>query len=167
MIGWIAIDGTQKHVRRDLLSEQWLEESHVKKGEDRVKQYYVYVLEANLAFRNGMSIPLLTEFLDYTQGDTSKEKQDCETRAFSRLAVRLKRESPRLTVMVLLDGLYPNDPIMKICDKNRWQFMIVLQDGSLPSVWEEYRGLKRLQPENRLARTWGNRRQQFQWVNDI
>ncbi|MCP3866786.1 MAG: hypothetical protein GY703_01560 [Gammaproteobacteria bacterium] len=28
-------------------------------------QYYVYVLEASLCFRNGMVIPLISEFLDY------------------------------------------------------------------------------------------------------
>lgn len=162
----IAIDGSQKLVRSELLSEEWLER-HVKKGETQVEQYYVYVLEANLALRNGMSLPLITEFLDFAEGDTSRDKQDCETRAFRRLAKRLKKEFPRLPVMVLLDGLYPSGPIMKICDKNRWQFMIVLQDASLPSVWDEFRGLKRFHQENRREQVWGGRRQQFQWVNHI
>ena len=140
----------------------------MKNGEKQVEQYYVYVLEANLALRNGMSIPLITEFFDFTEGDTSRDKQDCETRAFRRLAKRLKQEFPRLPVMVLLDGLYPNGPIMKISDQNRWQFMIVLQDASLPSVWDEFRGLSRLQQENRWVQVWGDRRQQFQlWVNQI
>jgi len=162
----IAIDGSQKLVRRELLSEQWLERE-VKKGEERVEQYYVYVLEASLAFPNGMTIPLLSEFLDFTKGDSTQEKQDCETRAFCRLAARLKREFPRLPFFVLLDGLYPNGPIMRICDRNRWRFMMVLQDGSLPSVWEEFRGLKDLQRENQLKQPWGDRRQEFRWVNDI
>jgi hypothetical protein len=45
--------------------------------------------------------------------------------------------------------------------------MIVLQDGNLPSVWEEARGLAKLQLHNRLNRTWGNRKQCLRWVNDI
>jgi len=45
--------------------------------------------------------------------------------------------------------------------------MIVLQDDSLPSVWEEYNGLLDLQPDNRMRQNWGNRQQQFQWVNQI
>ncbi len=45
--------------------------------------------------------------------------------------------------------------------------MIVLQDDSLPVVWEEMEGLKALQPENRLQQNWGDRRQCFRWVNDI
>lgn len=162
----IAIDGTQKLVRSELLSEEWLERQ-VSKGQEKETQYFVYVAEASLAFQNGMTIPLLSEFLDYTQGDTSNDKQDCEQRAFRRLVARLKREFPRLPIMLLLDGLYANGPVMKICCKNNWEFMIVLQDKSLPSVWEEFNGLIKLEPKNRFEQPWGDRRQVFQWVNGI
>jgi len=33
--------------------------------------------------------------------------------------------------------------------------MIVLQDKSLPSVWEEYEGLKKLEAKNHFNMTWG------------
>jgi hypothetical protein len=67
----------------------------------------------------------------------------------------------------LLDGLYPNGPIIQLCRQNNWDFMMVLQDDSLPTVWEEIEGLKRYQGQNRLAQKWGDRQQQFWWVNDI
>jgi hypothetical protein len=162
----IAIDGTQKFVRDVLWSEECLERE-VKKGDDTQTQYYVYVLEANLAFRGGMTIPLMSEFLSYAQGDTDTRKQDCELKAFKRLARRLKDEFGHLPIMVLLDGLYPNGPIMELCRKNHWDFMIVLQDKSLPSVWEEYEALKKLETKNHFNMIWGNRRQRFEWVNDI
>jgi len=162
----VAIDGTQKFVRSHLWSEECLERK-VKKGDSREKQYYVYVLEASLAFHNGMTIPMMSEFLSYTEGDTDTNKQDCELKAFKRLARRLKSAFKRLPVMVLLDGLYPNGPVMKICRKNNWDFMIVLQNKSLPSVWEEYEGLKKLLPENCYRRKCSNRKQHFKWVNDI
>ena len=170
----IAIDGTQKFKRSYLWDEECLERKvRTKKKDDDAeepeekKQYYVYVLEANLAFQNGMVIPLLSEILSYTEGDNDKNKQDCEQRAFKRLAERLKKNFPRLSIMVLLDGLYPNGPVMELCRKYNWDFMIVLQDDSLPLVWEEMEGLKAQQPENRLHRKWGDRRQRFRWVNDI
>ncbi len=162
----IAIDGTQKLVRDMLWDEQWLERE-VGKGEDKEKQYYVYVLEANLVFSNGMSIPLMSEFLSYTAGDNDNNKQDCEVKAFKRLAPRLKEEFRCLPIMILLDGLYPNGPIIEICRNNNWDFMIVLQDKSLPSVWEEYEGLMQLQRENQLKMIWGKRIQHFRWVNGI
>jgi hypothetical protein len=162
----IAVDGTQKLVRSELLSEEWLERQ-VGSGEEKKTQYYVYVLEANLAFRNGMVIPLLSEFLDYAAGDTGNDKQDCELKAFRRLSDRLKKEFPALPIMVLLDGLYANGPVMAICRKKNWEYMIVLKDDSLPSVWEEFEGLKKVLPQNTLEMKWGNRRQRFRWVNDI
>ncbi len=69
--------------------------------------------------------------------------------------------------MVLLDGLYPNGPIMELCGKSKWDFMIVLQDKTLKSVWEEYEGPKKLETKNYCNTTWGNRIQRFEWVNDI
>ncbi|MFH1435117.1 MAG: transposase family protein [Pseudomonadota bacterium] len=165
----VAIDGTQKMVSMDRLSPEWLER-HVGKDENEEgkTQYYVYVLEATLVFPNGISIPLMSEFLDYEKGDKDRSKQDCEQRAFHRLAPRLKALFPRLSIMVLLDGLYPNGPVMEACArKYHWDFMIVLQDDSLPSVWEEFRGLNELQEDNTLEMTWGERRQRFTWVNDI
>ena len=162
----IAIDGTQKCVRDVLWSEHCLERD-VGKGDDTHKQYYVYVVEASLAFAGGMTIPLMSEFLSYPQGDSGSTKQDCETKGFKRLARRLKLEFSHLPIMLLLDGLYPNGPILEICRKNKWDYMIVLQDKSLPSVWEEYEGLKKLEEKNQFSTTWGGRRQDFTWINGI
>jgi hypothetical protein len=161
----IAVDGTQKCVRNGLWSEHCLERQ-VGKADDAHMQYYVYVVEASVAFAGGMTIPLMSEFLSYQQGDAGSTKQDCETKGFKRLAERLKREFPHLPIMLLLDGLYPNGPIMEICRKNKWDYMIVLQNKSLPSVWEEYEGLKKLE-RNQFLTTWGERRQKFSWINGI
>lgn len=162
----VAMDGTQK-LSRDLGgAEQWLQRE-VAAGEGRTRtQYYVYVLEAHLAFANGMTLPLLSEFLT-GKVDDGQSQQDCELKAFQRLADRIKTAFPRVPILVLLDGLYPNGPIFELCRRYHWQFMIVLQDGSLPSVWEEVEGLRALQPQQFLKRNWGNRRQHFWWVNGI
>jgi hypothetical protein len=37
----------------------------------------------------------------------------------------------------------------------------------LPTIWEVFEALKPLQSDNRLQRTWGERRQRFTWVNAI
>ena len=120
-----------------------------------------------MCFQNGMVIPLMSEFLEYQPGEGESRKQDCETKAFHRLAARIKQAFPRLPLMLLLDGLYPNGPIMARCREYHWDFMIVLKDGSLPTVWEEYHSLVHHQPANQLRQHWGERQQQFQWVNSI
>jgi DDE_Tnp_1-associated len=169
----IAIDGTEKMVRGWLWSEQCLERTvHSPQPQadgsgGRPTQYYVYVLEANLVFANGMTIPLLSEFLSDAEGDQGNDKQDCELKAFYRLAKRLHTYFPRLPILVLLDGLYANGPVLQLCRDYGWQFMIVLKDECLPSVWEEFRGLGQLQPKQHREQNWGNRKQHFRWVNGI
>lgn len=162
----ISIDGTQKFKRNWLFSEECLERK-CKKGEESDKQYYVYVLEAALSFQNGLTIPLMSEFLEYSAGDSERDKQDCELRAFKRLAERLKKAFPRLSIMLLFDGLYPNGPLFEICRNNKWGFMIVLPDKCLPSVWAEYDGLKGMDGKNEYRQKWGNRLQSFEWCNQI
>ena len=167
----IAIDGTGKLKRDWLWSEQCLERQVQTKQEDGAAgtrpQYYVYVLEAKLTFANGITIPLLSEFLDYGLGDQERNKQDYEVKAFYRLAERVKEYFPRLPVLLLLDGLYAEGPVLELCRRYHWQFMIVLQDQDLPSVWEEVQGLGKLQRQNQLEQKWGNRKQRFRWVNEI
>jgi hypothetical protein len=167
----IAIDGTGKLKREWLWTEQCLERQihskEEKETEETRLQYHVYVLEAKLAFANGMTIPLLSEFLNYENGDQERNKQDYELKAFSRLATRLKGHFPRLPVLLLLDGLYAEGPVFELCRRYHWQFMIVLQDKDLPSVWEEVKGLGKLQLQNHREQKWGNRKQRFRWVNDI
>ena len=175
----VAIDGTKKLGGKELWDDALLQQRIPSTQKDSSKEhpsddeqdeqyrYSVYVLEANLSFRNGMVIPLMTEFLDYREGDSERKKQDCETRAFHRLAERIKQAFPRLPIMLLLDGLYAQGPVMQRCVDNNWQFMIVLKDASLRTVWEEYDLLLERQPGNEHDRNWGERRQQFRWVNDI
>ena len=157
----IAIDGTQKFARDEAWCDEALERP-VGRAEEGAKQYYVYVVEASLALRNGMVLPLMSEFLS-----VAEDEDDCETKGFKRLAKRLKRTFSHLRILLLLDGLFANGPIMKICRDSNWRFMIVLKDKSLPSVWAEANGLRPLQGHNRLLKSWGNRRQSFWWVNDI
>jgi len=166
----IAIDGTQKHVMNACFDEHYLRR---KVGEDKY-QYYVYVLEAVLIFSNGMVLPLMSEFLENSPElqaleDDKDWKQDCELKAFYRLAARIKREFPRLPITLLLDGLYANGPVINLCRKNKWQFMIVLKDESLPTVWQEVNGLMRLDTrrEHYHERTFRGRKQAFRWVNGI
>jgi hypothetical protein len=81
----IAIDGTQKLTRAgQWWGEEWLERRRQTVEGEQVRQY-VYVLEANRVFHNGVTLPLLSEFLSYAEGDPDDHKQDCELKAFYRL----------------------------------------------------------------------------------
>jgi hypothetical protein len=115
----LAIGGTQKLVRDTCWDGPCLERQVSSTAADgtvtKRPQYYIYVLEATPAFARGLTIPLMSEFLSDTEGDPIRNKQDCELKAFTRLAARLNTQYPRLPVLVLLDGLYANVPVMAWC----------------------------------------------------
>jgi len=161
----IAIDGTQKYYRDYQWDEKCLER-HVG-GEARIPQFYVYVLEAVLILDNGITLPLMSVFLknqDYIEGVT---KQDCERKAFQRMAGKLKKSFPRTRIAVVVDGLYACGPIIHTCRTNGWDYMIVLKEDCLKDVWHEATELMRIDPENSLEVIWGDRRQVYKWANDI
>ena len=170
----VAVDGTQKYIMDECWDERYLRRKIRDKDGNFKYQYYAYALEAVLLFSNGMVLPLMSVFLENTPElekieNDEEWKQDCELKAFHRLAKRLKRQFPKLPLTLLLDGLYANGPVMEVCRRNKWKFMIVLKDGSLPSVWQEVKGLMRLDSkgEYRHERTWRGRCQTFKWVNEI
>lgn len=168
----VAIDGTQKHAWQHCFSEEALQyQTHLSNSQSSPDtpqtRYSVYVLEANLVLPNGIVLPLLSEFLTYDDGNPESDKQDCELKAFTRLARRLKERFPRLSLMLLLDGLYPNGPLFALCRRYGWQFMMVLKAKHLPSLWEEFQALRPLLPDQTLKQNWKGRQQVFSWVNDL
>lgn len=130
--------------------------------------YYHPVLEAKLITSNGFAFSLMTEFIE-NPGDKAT-KQDCELKAFYRLAERLKTRFPRLPILLSMDGLFAGGPTFDLCRSYGWKFMIVLKDDDLPSVNEEFDALSNLQPENRLVWRTGKEaqiKQAFRWADDI
>jgi hypothetical protein len=66
-------------------------------------------------------------------------------RHFSTLTEDLHAAPAWLPILVLLDGVYPNGPVMELCGRYHGQFL--LQNDSLPSVWEGVQGLGQLQAQ--------------------
>ncbi|HEY5561477.1 MAG TPA: transposase family protein [Clostridiaceae bacterium] len=161
----IAIDGTQKFVRTDKWTKECLER-HV--GKDKQSQYYVYVLEAVVILDNGITLPLMSEFLNNEEyKDVISNKQDSERKSFYRFAKRIKQRFPKLKITLTMDGLFTCGPVLKTCRDNGWDFMIVFKEGCIPQSFAEAMGLIKLTPENVIKRICGDRSQVYTWVNGI
>jgi len=131
--------------------------------------YLQPILEAKLVTPNGFSISIATEFV--LNGE-EYDKQDCELKAFKRLAARLKRDYPRLPICILADGLYPNKSVFDICKQHKWAYIITLKDTQLKDVQTEVALFDRLYKDNTLSEEKIVNTEQlinrtYRWINQI
>jgi hypothetical protein len=157
----IVIDGTGQLTFRQRHCPHCLEQT--RGGQTR---YSHPVLEAKLVTPAGLALSVGSEFLE--NRDPQASKQDCELKAFRRLAAQLARDFPQLRICLGLDGLYANGTVLTICEQHDWKYLISFKEGSLPAVWQEYQTLRDLCPQNRLVRQPPKGpRQTFAWVENL
>ena len=121
------------------------------KREDGTPNYLWYrmALEAKIVLGDDRIVSFGTEFIENNAQDAERQKkmsaeeikQDCETKAFKRLAERMKKDFPRLPIILLFDSLYANEPVFDICRDNKWNYIIRYKEGSIPSIMKEYDGI--------------------------
>lgn len=147
------------------------------------KTLYLHpVLEAKLVDSGGLALSVGTEFVENPTGDTDptrripqssladyqKIKQDCELKAFARLAPSLKRAFPQTRLVITADSLFACGPAIQTCKDYNWPYIFTFKPGRTPALWDDFQGLLKLVPENTLRLTLPNGvRQLYRWVNDI
>ena len=131
----IVVDGTGLATSRKKYNENCLVKNKMDKNGNEYQEYSTYVLEAKLIVGE-MVFSIGSEFVENTEKNESK--QDCEIRAFKRLAEKIKREYPKLKILISGDALYANKSIINICKQNNWKYIIRFKKGSIPSLYEEF-----------------------------
>ena len=120
-------------------------------SKNKKKHYFHNVLDARLITPNGFSISIATVWIENPESEY--KKQDCERKAFMRLAAHLKKAFPRLPIIILADGLYPYEGFFACCETNFWVFHITFKDGNLPTVWRKVHAQGSLQMDNHHTET--------------
>lgn len=157
----MAVDGTGIRT----YTERHCEHCLTKKGKDGKTVFYHYVLEAKLVTQNGFAFSVATEFV--RNPHEFPTKQDCEYNAFKRLAPKLHAFFPKLSICLLLDALYTNAPIFKICEQYHWKYIITFKEGNLKTFYKEAWKEKQENPANRKTVETTEVIQHFAWVNHI
>jgi hypothetical protein len=140
----VAIDGSGIHNFTQDYNGKCLTKTS-KKG---VKSYSQAILEAKIVGVNGFCISLGSTWMENNEKG-EHDKQDCELKAFKRLATKIKELYPRLPMIIVADALYANAPMMDICKTNLWDYMVVIKDGVLKNINEEIR----LRPDTKTEKT--------------
>jgi hypothetical protein len=182
----VAVDGTgflsfrQEHCPNCLVHRH---ETHT--------VYLHPVLEAKLVDPRGLALSIATEFIETptppatpatplpapekSPGESTPTlatyetvKQDCELKAFARLAEQLKAQFPQTPFCLGGDSLLACGPVFTICTRHQWSFVLTFKEGRTPALWREFQNLLKLSPENRLRVSLPDKTQQeVRWVNDL
>lgn len=147
----IIVDGTELDEGNIKKNDRYLKREYNKGKENAKVKYHNSVLEAKIWFGGDLVCSIGTEPIEnpdgYYDSTDEKMKQDCESKAFKRLARKLKQDFPRLPICLLMDGLYVSTPVLEICDKNGWSYLIRYKEGCAPSIEKEYQAI----PEKNTA----------------
>lgn len=135
----IVVDGTGMMTFKKRHCKHCLKKVYNKgEGSERTI-YYHYVLEAKLVVGE-MVISIDSEFVE--NEDENVDKQDCEIRAFYRMAERIKKEYPKLPIIISGDALYACEPIMNICKENKWEYILRFKKDRLKALRRGNTGIR-------------------------
>jgi len=161
---FVAVDATGMHT----FDHKHCDHCLTKTSKNGVTTWFHYVLEAKLVTSSGFAISLASEFIENQTG-RDYEKQDCEQKAFVRLAAKIKKNFPRLPICILADGLYPNKTVFNTCRDNNWRFIITLKDGNLKTFHQEAELLRGTQKEQEVCRAdkTSHTKLKYKYLNNI
>ena len=130
------------------------------------------VLEAKLLTSTGLALSLASEFIENPPGrsptDYQEQKQDCEIKAFDRLADTLKAAFPQLRLCLSADSLYGCGRFFALCQKHHWHFVVTFKVGRTPELWQEFQALLKLSPQQKLTTILGDKtRRVYRWVEQL
>ena len=130
------------------------------------------VLEAKLLTSTGLALSLASEFIENPPGrtpsDYQEQKQDCELKAFDRLAATLKSSLPQLRLCLNFDSLYGCGRAFAVCKKHHWHFVVTFKEGRTPELWQEFQALLKLGPEQKRTMTLPDKtRRVYRWVEQL
>jgi hypothetical protein len=137
-----------------------------------VTSYLHPVLDAKLTSGTGLALSLASEFIENPPGrtptDYQDQKQDCELKAFERLAVTLKANFPQLHLCLNGDSLYGCGRFFAVCEEHHWHFVATFKEGRTPDLWQEFQALLKLSPQQKLTTTLGDKtRRVYRWVERL
>lgn len=140
----VLIDGTELDEGFQKKNDYYLSRTYNRGEENEFVKYHRSVLEAKLYLGNNLICSIATETIEnseeYNKKHMSDEavKQDCESKAFIRLAAKLKKNFPRLPICIVADGLYVSTRVIKTCTSYGWDYIIRYKEGCAPLIEEEY-----------------------------
>lgn len=136
----MILDGTDYHSSASIHCEHCLTSTHAKDAKVTTRFRHAMLSATVLRARSHQILPLDAEPIRNTDGT---EKQDCEINAAKRLLPRVRREHPRLPLLVLGDALYAHEPLLGELGQLSMHYLLVVTPGSQPETFDWVEDLER------------------------
>ena len=141
----VIIDATELDEGYQKKNDYYLSRCYNRGEADEFMKYHRSVLEAKIYFGSSFVCSIASEPIEnseeYINQSEEKIKQDCESKAFVRLAKKIKKSFPRLPIVITADGLYVSQKVIQICTDNGWDYIIRYKEGCASSIAQEYHAL--------------------------
>jgi len=139
---------------------------------EKTTLYLHKVLEAKLVGPAGMVLSVGSEFIANSDVEAGKSaeavKQDCELKAFSRLAPQLHQAFPQTRLVLAGDSLFACGRVLQVAKEYDWRYVLTFKEGHMPAVWSDFQELLALSSRNRLeVVNEEGVRQVYGWVHDL
>ncbi len=158
----VLVDGTELDEGYQQKNNTYLSRTYHRGEENEFTRYHRSILEAKIYFGNNLVCSMATETIENSEEYEHKKmteesiKQDCESKAFVRLAKKIKERFPRLPICIVADGLYVEHKVLQTCEENNWKYIIRYKEGCASSIQKEYQSI----PEQQVAG-------KAEYVNDV
>ena len=149
----VIVDATELDEGYQKKNNYYLSRCYNRNEENEFVKYHRSVLEAKIYFGDNLVCSIASETIEnsdaYVNQTDEAVKQDCESKAFVRLAAKIKKKFPRLPIIITADGLYVTKNVLQICQEYHWDYIIRYKEGCASSIAKEYRAL----PEKEIIGT--------------
>lgn len=146
------------------LHDDKIQGSIKKNHKDSDPTYHNMYLVCLIKLGNTM-IPI--DFEPIENKEEKYDKQDCEINASKRLLARIKDNFKRLKIMVSADGLYLNEPMIKIMDGYKWKYMFTFKDNRPLEIKEYYEACKKGKDTIVIEKEYEGIKTRYEYYNGI
>jgi len=154
-----AIDGVYHHSSEQIHCEQCLSKTH-KNGS--VTYHHAMLQGAFMHPDKKQVIPVMPEPIANTDG---QQKQDCEFNASKRFLSQLKKDHPRLGIIIVGDGLFSKGPMIEQVRAKNMHFLFVAKPDDHKYLMEWINAFEAL-PEVAFGDAKG-RHHRFTYMNQV
>ncbi len=130
-----------------------------------------------MIFPGGLTLPIYFYPLKSEQVNTSASnedlKQECELIAAHFVLPKIREQLPRIPITFLGDGLYANQPFLKLCNHLGFDYAIVFPEKCLPKIRQHCRELaqtttyKNYRTQTSEKTKTQELKREFEWFNNI